>query len=280
MFWAIGYVLKKYLRSREVVICGNGYNAMKWSAYISQYSQIDHIVRPDRFEELNPLRQYIVLCDDVNVNYSVELNELGFKEIEDYYNWTEYDRTNGHLPVDVKFYGTSIGCGSYFSFARNNLKNIKSIGRFCSIASTVIVQGNHSMNRITSSSLYPMLDSQSLKIKDNAPTDKDPHRTGRRTIIGNDVWIGANVFINSSKVIRIGNGAIIGAGSLLLNDVPPYAVVYGSPAKVVRFRFSKEQIAILEQVRWWDWSREQINENIELLMYPEKFFNKFSEIME
>jgi len=277
MYWAIGDILKKYLAKREIVICGSGYNSLKWSTIISRYSKISFTIPAIDDVEINPTRHYIVICEDVYINHSKKLNNLGFIEIEDYYDWTKYDRTSGHLPVDVEYNGISIGYGSYFSFQKDNLKNIKTIGRFCSIASTAEVHGNHSMNRLTTSSLYPLLEEQATVIKNNAPTDKDPLGTNRKVDIGNDVWIGANSFINSSKVSKIGNGAIIGAGSLVTHDVHPYAIVYGSPAKVVRYRFSEKQIAVLELVKWWEWDKKQLNENIELLMYPEMFFRRFQE---
>ncbi|MCL2035713.1 MAG: hypothetical protein FWG94_13440, partial [Oscillospiraceae bacterium] len=99
--------------------------------------------------------------------------------------------------------------------------------------------------------------------------------TNRKISIGNDVWIGANVFINASKAAKIGDGAIIGTGSLVMDDVPPYSIVYGTPAKVQRYRFSPEQIEALLRVKWWEWSKDAINEKIELLMSPELFFKEF-----
>lgn len=70
------------------------------------------------------------------------------------------------------------------------------------------------------------------------------------TIIGNDVWVGANVIIKQG--VKIGTGAVIGANSLVLKDVPSYAVVYGSPARYVRMRFNEEQIKKIERSRWYE----------------------------
>jgi acetyltransferase-like isoleucine patch superfamily enzyme len=72
------------------------------------------------------------------------------------------------------------------------------------------------------------------------------------TTIGNDVWIGQGVFIRSG--VTIGDGAIIGARSLVLRDVPPYAIVVGTPAKVIRFRFPEKHIESLLQLEWWRYS--------------------------
>jgi aminocyclitol acetyltransferase len=93
--------------------------------------------------------------------------------------------------------------------------------------------------------------------------------------IGNDVWIGSFVFINASTVTEIGDGAVIGAGSIVTHDVPPYAIVYGAPARVKRYRYSPEEIEIPLRVKWWEWEEEKIRENAELFVYPERFFEKF-----
>ena len=81
-----------------------------------------------------------------------------------------------------------------------------------------------------------------------------------KTIIGNDVWIGSNVIIPGG--IRIGTGAILAVGSVVVQDVPPYAIVGGNPAKVIRYRFSDEQIKLLLESEWWNWSIDKIKRNV------------------
>jgi len=76
------------------------------------------------------------------------------------------------------------------------------------------------------------------------------------TEIGNDVWIGLRAIIMPG--VRIGDGAVIGAGSIVTKDVAPYAIVAGNPARFIRNRFTDEQIASLLAIRWWDWSDEKI----------------------
>jgi len=85
-----------------------------------------------------------------------------------------------------------------------------------------------------------------------------------RVEIGNDVWIGDNVII--LKCVKIGNGACIGAGSVVTKDIPPYAVAAGVPAKVISYRFNKKTIRFLSDLNWWDWSESKIRSN-------KKFFN-------
>jgi acetyltransferase-like isoleucine patch superfamily enzyme len=75
-------------------------------------------------------------------------------------------------------------------------------------------------------------------------------------IVGNDVWIGAKSTIMSG--VKIGDGSIIGAGSTVTKDVPPYSIVAGNPAKFIKFRFTEEQIESLLQISWWNWTEDRI----------------------
>jgi len=83
------------------------------------------------------------------------------------------------------------------------------------------------------------------------------------TIIGNDVWIGQNATILPG--VHIGDGAIIGANSVIGSDVDPYTIVVGNPARPIRKRFDEELIDIMEKLKWWDKSIEEINNLIPLL---------------
>jgi virginiamycin A acetyltransferase len=75
--------------------------------------------------------------------------------------------------------------------------------------------------------------------------------------IGNDVWIGYRATIIGE--VTIGDGAIIGAGALVVDDVPPYAVVGGVPAKVIKYRFEKNQIDSLLKIKWWNWDNKEMS---------------------
>jgi serine acetyltransferase len=81
------------------------------------------------------------------------------------------------------------------------------------------------------------------------------------------VWIGANSVILSG--ISIGNGAIVGAGSVVTKDIPDFAIVAGNPAKVIRMRFNEEEIAHINALQWWNWDIDTIRQNAHL--FSEKF---------
>ena len=88
----------------------------------------------------------------------------------------------------------------------------------------------------------------------------------KRTTIGNDVWIGYGVFIKDG--VYIGDGAIVGAGAVVTKDVPEYSIVGGVPAKIIRMRFKKEQVAAIKRLDWYNWDVERLKKNIDLFTKP------------
>mgnify|MGYP001643133060 CR=1 FL=1 len=96
-----------------------------------------------------------------------------------------------------------------------------------------------------------------------------------QVVIGNDVWIGCDVTILGG--VQIGNGAVVGAGSFVTADVPPYAIVVGNPACVIKYRFAAETITKLQHIKWWNWSEGEIRDHTPLLLgdaetFAERFF--------
>lgn len=134
------------------------------------------------------------------------------------------------------------------------------IGKFCQIAAGVefIMNGaNHQMNAV---STYPFYIFGTWE--QSAPDKKDLPLKGD-TIIGNDVWIGQNVTILPG--VHIGDGVIIGANSVVGNNVEPYTIIAGNPAKEIRKRLDPELIEIMEKLKWWNKSIEEINSLIPIL---------------
>ena len=133
------------------------------------------------------------------------------------------------------------------------------IGRFCQIAAGVefIMNGaNHQMNALSTYPFYILGWEQSPPDLSDLPNKGD-------TVVGNDVWIGQNVTILPGT--HIGDGAIIGAESVVSGAVEPYTIVAGNPARLIRRRFDPELQALLERLRWWDHPPEEIEKLIPLL---------------
>lgn len=145
------------------------------------------------------------------------------------------------------------------------------IGKYCSIGREVLmILGNHRPDTV---STYPfkVLCGFWPEAKDMA----DDHFTKGDILIGNDVWIGARANIMSG--VTIGSGAIIATAAVVTKDVPPYAIVGGNPAQVIRYRFPDKIIENLLAVAWWDWPEEIIRERMPLLMSDdiERFVQTF-----
>ena len=134
------------------------------------------------------------------------------------------------------------------------------IGKFCQIAAGVefVMNGaNHQMNAVSTIPFYT-LEGWDMK----PPSASDMPLKGD-TIVGNDVWIGQNSVILPG--VHIGDGAIIGANSIVGSDVSPYTIVAGNPATQIRKRFDDELIQLMLDFKWWDKSVEEINQLIPLL---------------
>ena len=135
-----------------------------------------------------------------------------------------------------------------------------SIGKFTSIGPNVkVICGNHNYKFVSN---YPF---KSIWNNFWKPLDDiEDHIYNDITTIGNDVWIGHSVIIKGG--INIGDGSVIAAGSIVTKDVLPYSIVGGSPAKILKYRFEQEKISKLLKIKWWEWSDEKINANLDNIM--------------
>jgi acetyltransferase-like isoleucine patch superfamily enzyme len=136
------------------------------------------------------------------------------------------------------------------------------IGNFCSFANNlnIYLGGNHNINWITT---YPF-GTVNSNVFDKFNVDCHGHPfTKGDVVISNDVWIGNNVTIMSG--VTIGDGAVIANNSHVVKNVEPYSLVGGNPAKLVKYRFTPEQIEKLLEIKWWYWDDEKINECTHLL---------------
>ena len=134
------------------------------------------------------------------------------------------------------------------------------IGNFCSVAEniTIYLGGNHNSDWVTT---YPF-GHINQHIFNTFNGEGHPATKGD-VIIGNDVWIAANVTIMSG--VTIGDGAVIANNSHVVKNVEPYSLVGGNPAKLIKYRFTPEQIEKLLEIKWWEWDDEKINTFLPLL---------------
>lgn len=149
------------------------------------------------------------------------------------------------------------------------------IGKFCSIGGgvSIISSSAHRAEWITT---FPFIQLETDFVKSHFKhyNEKNIVSSKGNVIIGNDVWIGINTTIMSG--VTIGDGAIIGANSVVTKDVEDYEVVAGNPAKHIKYRFKKSEIIELKKIKWWNWPLDKIMDNKTLIESEnvEKFIKK------
>lgn len=127
------------------------------------------------------------------------------------------------------------------------------VGKYCCISRLVDIGGNeHNYNAISMMPAY--------KIKSKLGKGLTMHPKEAPIVIGNDVWIGAGASVVRKEGLTIGNGVVIGNGAVVTKSVPDYAIVAGVPARIIKYRFSEEIIARLQELKWWDWEEKKIYE--------------------
>lgn len=180
--------------------------------------------------------------------------------------WGGIDQVEIEAPFRMQ--GGNIQCQKIgaFSYTNSNvyIRAVKSIGRFCAIGPNLIAgMPEHSVQSLSPHIIFPNYDCNwtsgfSDYVAGNEQTitlirekQKKELSTKESIVIGNDVWIGGNVIIN--RGVTVGNGAIIAAGAVVTKNVPPYAIVGGVPAKVIKYRFDEKTIERLLELKWWEY---------------------------
>lgn len=188
---------------------------------------------------------------------SIFLRSIAFSSIVEYSTISRNAKVWGHC----KIYHSSIGDYSYIG--QNARLIYAEVGKFCSIAGDgAYGMGNHSLNYISSSSIFTSRRNGTRIRWTKLPSFEEYKKIN----IGNDVWIGTHVLILGG--VTIGDGAVIAAGAVVTKDVPPYAIVGGVPAKVIKYRFSKDVIEKLLNTEWWSLDTKILKDNIDLFQKP------------
>lgn len=145
----------------------------------------------------------------------------------------------------------------HYSFSKDKLI----IGKFCALARNLKFIMNGANHQISGFSSYPFYIFGNGWEKVTPEDNQLPFKGD--TLVGNDVWIGYESIIMPG--VTIGDGAIIAAKSVVVNDVPPYSIVGGNPAKIIKQRFTAETIKILLEIAWWNWDINKISANLEYI---------------
>ena len=163
---------------------------------------------------------------------------------------------HNYLASNSTVINCSLGDFSYIG-ADSFIQNIN-IGKFTCIGPGVFAGlGNHPVKEFVS--IHPVFYSK-LAQAGVSFAGKQYFNEYTPSEIGSDVWIGAGAIIQGG--VKIGDGAVIASGAVVTKDVPPYAIVGGVPAKIIRYRFDQEEIKKLEQLKWWDQEKDWLEDNV------------------
>ena len=251
------------------------------ASYIKRYMEHE-VILPTL---LNPKRQYVIVSL-FNFNYSIlkQLLNCGYTQ-KDCFFVVEHENLNKE---EIIYKNCRIGRYTYgYEGLLSQFSCCSSIGSFCSINYSARVVANHPFQYISTNPFFynpalvpwDSLDELMERIVKLRPAEYQPDSwwtigDNSPCIIGNDVWIGANVIIMPK--VRIGNGAILGAGTVVTKDVPDYAVVVGNPARIVKYRYSELQIEALNRIKWWDWSEGVLMDRLFDFYLPiDEFIEKY-----
>lgn len=176
-----------------------------------------------------------------------------------------------HSKINSRYVIFHTKIGNYTYIGQNSRISRTEIGNFCSIGPNFMCDTPlHPLNGVSTSPVFY----STIKQCGVSFTDENLATEFGHIQIGNDVFIGTNVTVLSNVII--GNGAVIAAGAVVTKDVPPYAVVGGVPARIIKYRFDKEIIEKMEGIKWWDWEENELKEIPRFFNDIESFIKNYS----
>jgi len=162
--------------------------------------------------------------------------------------------------------------GDYSYFAGYNQVHYANIGKFCSVASYARINTTNHPTYERIAQHHFTYRSKRFGFGEN-DAEFFALRKGKSVMIGNDVWIGHSSIIMPG--VRIGNGAVIGAGAVVIKDVEPYTIVAGVPAKKINKRFDDDLIERIERIEWWEWDHKTLKERLPDFRNMDVFVSKY-----
>lgn len=172
---------------------------------------------------------------------------------------------------DVRKFFLKLGIKSYVASAKFEGIGVVEVGNFCALGWDILFE-----LRMNNFHNYKNVSSYAAEVwDDELPQDFIKPLDECKIEIGNDVWIGRGAILKSNnpeKPLKIGDGAVIASDSVVVKDVPPYAIVGGNPAKIIKYRFDEETINALLKIQWWNWDLYKIYENF-------KYFNRVEDFI-
>ena len=200
------------------------------------------------------------------LNYLISLfsyRKILYKDVSLFSYWDENSNFTKYTKIGpfVRLFNSHVG--KYSRVSKGCSLLFTSIGNFCSLSDHVqLGAGRHPLNYASTSQLFYNYNSLSnqwvrpISLEQNLPIT-----------IGSDVWIGSRSLVMGG--VNIGHGAVVGSRALVTKNVPPYAIVAGVPAKVIKYRFSQEIIDRLLQIQWWEFNDKKIHEHIDFFRDPD-----------
>lgn len=178
---------------------------------------------------------------------------------------------NVKIHPKVKFYRSRLGDFSYVG--PNSYVADTEIGKFTSISQDCYIGGAAHPLHWTGSSLHFYCTNPNEEGVSGSGIRKTYFESFKKTSIGSDVWIGARVLVLAG--VSVGDGAVIGAGSVVTKNIPPYEVWAGNPAKKINDRFAPEISRELQEIQWWNETAEKINSCVDGIKDPELFIELY-----